>query len=72
MALEWLNPVGHFALISLFVGSFVATCVLFSDRIFTIENAHIFIPYFEKTYQMWTVIGLNSAALIWATIISLM
>lgn len=68
-ALNWLNPIGHIMLISLFVGSFIATCVIFHDRIFVEENYKVFIPYFREIYDMWIVIGLNSAALLWAIVL---
>jgi hypothetical protein len=70
-ALTWLNPISHTVLISFFLGAFVTLCVLFSDRIFTENNARVFVPYFEHLYQMWVVVGLNCAALVWATIVAI-
>ncbi|AGE56435.1 cellulose synthase catalytic subunit (UDP-forming) [Paramecium bursaria Chlorella virus NE-JV-1] len=71
-AITWANPIGHILLVAIVVGAFVAICVLFSDRIFTKTNADIFIPHFQHDYQMWSIVGLNAGAFLWAIIIAFM
>jgi cellulose synthase/poly-beta-1,6-N-acetylglucosamine synthase-like glycosyltransferase len=70
-SLTWANPIGHLLVNGILVGVLVAACVLCSDRIFTSENAHVFIPEFAHSWQMWAVIGANAGAIVWGIIIAL-
>lgn len=71
-ALTISNYFGHATIILFLVGTIVAFCILFGNRIFTAENAKVFIPYFKFEYDLWIVVSANALSVAWGIIVAFM
>jgi hypothetical protein len=70
-ALSAWNYIGHGIILIFKIGSIAAVLVIFSDKIFTLDNLEVFIPRFVYTYDMWLTITVNIISLIWMIVLSM-
>lgn len=70
-ALSAWNYIGHGIILISKIGTIIAVLVIFSDKIFTLDNLEVFIPRFSYSYDMWLTVAVNGLSIVWMIILSI-